>query len=630
MNLTKKKDKKCSHNIISEKLSKNSRAYFYCYKCGKLIIVKDLNIYETLNKEKLEFNPIKVVNQMILRQKEEIKTINEKLKTKVNDDFLKSNIYIKKRETFIFFLKQLCNKTNFKEKTFYHCLYLLDNYLFYFLKKDISKRTIFLILLGFFLISSKFTEDDIFEPKINKFCKFEKDIVVSQKEILNMEIKCLQIINYNVLNYSTYDWLKIFNRIGTIFNIESNKLKDEQIFEKQKYFLKKILDSDILYKFSSFEIALSIMHISMEKIFYENKINKELFELFLSIFNCKFSDYRNSYIDIKNIIFDYNKLNKEKYDINDFNNNSIKVNNKTESNKKPFNICFNKSVTNILKNPMQLSNLNDKKINKSRSKKLVIYLNDIIYKNKNKSEKTINILRKKIDNEEEKIKNLDNLKEEFKLNDLDSIYLYKNKLLMRKERKEKQHLTIDCNNIESIKNNKLNEINYNNIINYLLNKTKRNNIFNTKKFFLNNNSSRNYITNNEKLNIKEGKIKHKNEIKKSLTSLSNSPNKRNNENILNENKITLFYNLNHKNKSLLKTLNINIINNKKYLNNINQSIKTFYNKDQIKTFSLTKNILSSSYKNWKNQNNIFLRNTNNFFNSKNNNIAVNKEIIPSK
>ena len=621
MNLTKKREKKCSHQIISEKINKKSRAYFYCYKCGKLIIVKDLNIYETLNKGKLEFNPIKMVNQMILRQKEEIKTINEQLKKKLDEDFIKSSIYIKNRETYIIYLKQLCNKTNFKEKTFYHCLYLLDNYLIYFLKKDISKRSIFLILLGFFLISSKFTEDDIFEPNINQFCRFEKDIVVSQKEILNMEIKCLQIINYNVFNYSAYDWLKIFNKIGIIFNTNSNNIKDEQIFEKQKYLLKRIVNSDILYKFNSFQIALSLMHISMEKIFYDNKINRELFEIFLSIFNYKFSDYRNCYVDIKENIFNYNKSNPEK---NNLNNNSLKENYTIESNKKSFNICYNKSVTNILKNPMKLSDSSNKKINKSNSKKLVIYLNDIL--NKNKSEKTINILRNKTENEDIKIKKNDNIKEEFKSEE--SKNLYKNKLL---NRKEKQHLTIDCNSMESIQNNKIKEINFNNIINYLLNKTKRNmknynNIFNNKNIFLNNNnSSRNFITNNiEKLNIKEGKMLNKIEIKKSLISLSNSPNKRKIKNILNESKMSLLY----KNKRLLKILNIDIINDKKSLHNINNSIKTFYNNNPIKTYSLDKNILSSSSKDWKKSKNIILRNTNYFFNSKNNNIVISKEIIP--
>ena len=138
-----KKNKNCSHKIITEKLTKKSRAYFYCYKCGKLIIVKDLNIYEALNKGKLEFNPIKMINQMLIKQNEEQNLINEKLKklNKDKENDMNSNIYIKNRDTFILYLKQLCNKMNYSDNTFYHCLYLLDTYLIYFIKKEISKRT---------------------------------------------------------------------------------------------------------------------------------------------------------------------------------------------------------------------------------------------------------------------------------------------------------------------------------------------------------------------------------------------------------------------------------------------------------------------------------------------------------
>ena len=63
---------------------------------------------------------------------------------------------------------------NYKENTFYHCLNLLDSYLVYILKKEISKKTIFLIKLAFFLISSKYKDYDIFEPNKNQFCKIEK------------------------------------------------------------------------------------------------------------------------------------------------------------------------------------------------------------------------------------------------------------------------------------------------------------------------------------------------------------------------------------------------------------------------------------------------------------------------
>ena len=619
MNILMKKEKKCSHKIITEKLSKYSKAYFYCYKCGKLIIVKDLNVYESLNKGKLEFNPIKMINQMIIKQNKDNKYINEKFKKQNKDKNINSFIYIKNRDIFISYLNKLCNKMNYKENTFYHCLYLLDSYLIHnILKKELSKRNIYLIVLGFFLVSSKFSEDDIFEPNINQFCKIDKDVVVSQREILSMEIKCLQIINYNLMNYSTYDWLKTFNKIGIIFNTKTNNINVEQIYEKQKYFLKRIINSDILYNYNSLYIALSIIHISMENIFINNKINKDIFQLFLSIFNYKFSDYELCYKDIKKFLFNYN-INQE--------NKKENENNKIETNKKNLNFCYNKSMQNILKHPIQFSSINN--INKSESKKIVLYLNNKIYK-KNKSEKLI--IKNKIEKKENKNNKEDNdsCKENDKIKLKENIILPKNKLLFQKE---KQHLTIDCNNIETIKNFKMSEKNFNNIINYLLNKSKKENY--SYRELLNNqinltNSSRNNICNysNEAYKNKDGIKLNKNGFKKSLTSFSNSPINKKKQNKLKENKFSLLYNLNnYKKKNILNKLNINIINN----NNADKEVymSTFYNKNPIKTFILNKDLFSSSIKDWKNKKNIFLRNNNNFINSKNNNnnIIINKERI---
>lgn len=624
MNTFLVKVKKCSHEIISEKLFLLRRAYFYCYKCGKLIIVKDLNIYESLIKGKLEFNPIKMINQMLIKQKEEIEWINEKYKNNINDNNIKSNIYIKNRDIFILYLKQLCSKMNYKENTFYHCLYLLDSYLINILKKEITKRTIFLIILGFFLISSKFTEDDIFEPNINRFCKINKDIVVSQSEILNMEIKCLQIINYHMINYSAYDWIKIFNKIGIIFNTNTNNINMEHIYEKQKYILKRLINSDILYRYNSFHIAISIIHISIDNIFISNKLNKDLFELFLSIFYYKFSDYELCYVNIKSIIFNYNSNNN----IN--NKNHDNENNKTESNKKNLNTCYNKSMENILKHPIKLANIDKRIINNSQSKKLILYLNNIIYKNINKSGKFLNILKNKIENDKNKINIEQNISKEIEKNkSIENLILPKTKLLFQKE---KQHLTIDCNNIETIKKSKKND-NYNNIINYLLNKTKRENnsyreVLKNKNLTNSKSSSRNIIYSNSNVILNKNTDVNKlikNEFRKSLTCFSNSPVSKNRKNILKQNKFSLLNDLNYKNKNLLNKLNINMINN----NNIEpkSSIKTFYHKNPIKTFILNKEIFPSS-KEWKNKKNLFLRNNNNNFINSNNNIKINQEKIP--
>ena len=615
MNSILSKIKNCSHKIVKEKLIIKIRAYFHCYKCGKLIIVKDLKIYESLNKGKFEFNPIKMINQMILKQKKEIKIIKDKFNNN-NNIINQNNIYVKNRDIFIFYLKQFCNKLNYSERVFYHCLYLLDSYLIQILKKEISKRTIILITLGFFLISSKFIEIDIFEPNINQFCKIEKDIVISQKEILNMEIKCLQLIDYNILNYSTYDWLEILNKVGIIFNTQTINLKIEQIYEKQKYLLKRIINYDLLYKYNSFQLALSIINITLDNFFSINKINKDLFELFLSIFNYKYSFYEKCYNDIKNHIFNYNKYNNDKDDCKQIENY-----NKTEYSKRNLINCYNQSVENILKHPIKFSNkLNSKNIK----------INELLFKNKIKSEKIINMLKNKNRTESEEKNNIKYYKNS---NEINSLILPKDKILFKKER---QHLTIDCNNssynnnCERIPNNKLN---YNNLINYLLNKTKKNSysfhdLFNKRKFLIiNKNSSRNmaYNYNNEMNKNSAGNIfniNNNNDLKKSLSSISNnSPFKKKEQIIKNSTQLFNFDDL--KNKNILKKLNIS--SNKNVLEK-NKSLKTLYNKNQIKSYILKNDSFFSSA----NDKNIFLRNNNNFVNTNNKkSIIINKEIIPS-
>lgn len=621
MNSNLTKIKNCSHKIIQEKLTIKSRAYFYCYKCGKLIIVKDLKIYETLNKGKFEFNPIKMINQMILKQKKEIKIIKDKFNNNNNMNIMiQNNIYIKNRDIFIFYLKQFCNKMNYSQRVFYHSLYLLDSYLIHILKKDVSKRTIILITLGFFLISSKFIEIDIFEPNINQFCKIEKDIIISQKEILNMEIKCLQLINYNILNYSTYDWLEILNKVGVIFNTQAIiNFKIEQIYEKQKYLLKRIINYDLLYKYNSFQIALSIIHITLDNYFSTNKINKDLFELFLSIFNYKYSYYEKCYNDIKNHIFNYKKNNNDSKD----DCKQIENYNKTEYNKNNLYNYYNQSVENILKHPIKFSNkLNSKNIK----------INEFLLKNKIRSEKIINMLKNKNKTESEEKNNIKCFKNS---NEINSLILPKDKILFKKER---QHLTIDCNNssynnnFERIKNNKLN---YNNLINYLLNKTKKNNnsfqdLFNKRKFLINKNSSRNMVYSNNEINKNSAgnifNINNNNDLKKSLSSISNNTPFKKKEQII-KNSAFLFNFDNFNNKNSLKKLNIS--SNKNILEK-NKSLKTLYNKNQIKSYILKNDSFFSSSNDLKNDKNIILRNNNNFFNTNNKKgIIINKEIIPS-
>ena len=529
--------KYCSHKLLKDKLFLIRRAYFYCYKCGKLIIIKNLEMYESNTEGKLEYNPIKVINKMLSNQESNINK---------NNSLDISDIYIKNRDIFIHYIKYFCRKMNYSKYIFYSCLNLIDNYLIHEIKKEISKRTIALITLGFFLITAKFYENDIYEPKLEQFCKIDKDTVISKSEIINSEIKALQMVNYNMNNYSVYDWLKVLNKVGYIFNGKINKLKYEQIKDKQKLLLKRIIYSNILYRYDSFQIALSIIHISMDNIFYTDKTSKELFDLFLTIFSKKFSDYEYCYIEIKTYIFnDFHQRNKE----DEKNIIILSEHDKTRP----------KNLIHIL------SSIQDR--NKHKSKNI-------------KSEKILSALRKKIPKEEynkktgiEKyISKLTTVKQKPNYNDIPKDLLTSFSSISDK------HLTIDCSknniNINTNKNNK----HQNKIIN-------------------------NYVLSdnvNNRINID---INHL--LKKSRTSLSNSPC----EYFSEDNKVSTGQNPNNKNdkniytKFQYKSKNENKIrfNN---LINIKGSMKLICKKNQIKNIILKKD----GFVNWRQERNKIIQN----------------------
>ena len=546
--------KNCSHKIISEKLHKISRAYFYCYKCGKLIIVKGLKMYESITSGKLEFNPIKVIHQMLLSSQ-------DKLNNDINDI---SDLYSKNRDLFIHYIKQYCRRINYNKSTFFLCLYLIDLYLPYCLKKEISRRNIALITLGFFLLAVKFNENDIYEPKLNIFCKIEKDITFTVNEIMNMEIKCLKIMEYNLINYSAFDWLKILNKVGYIFNSDINKIKIEQIKDRQKLLLRRLIYSDILYKYESFQIALSIIHISMDNIFYTDKTSKELFTLFLSIFEKKFSYYKSCFINIKSFL------------LNDF---TQSINDKEKENEKNAN-----TLKTTIKHPLKLSCMN-----KTRTKKLINYLSSMLDKKKsqNNNNKILIIQKEKNQTEEEnkiantmknyivKLKTLDSKNQKMELitsKDFNSFSSINNKI---NQKNEKQHLAIECSTNNNINNSNNLFQNQNYVISEIqsINNNNINNINITKESL---SSNKKYILNN------------KNQLlKKSITSLCNSP-----LNIKNkEEKNEFGSNMNiFKDKNILKKYGFNKGNLNKHndFNNIKGSMKFIGKKSQIKEMILKK------------------------------------------
>ena len=99
------KNNSCQHKEELNKRIISHKSYFYCYKCNNIILIDNDKYYITyklidddkVSNEEVEFDPVITVKNMIQRQEEQIKDINEKLllnfsyKEEKNNENINSN-----------------------------------------------------------------------------------------------------------------------------------------------------------------------------------------------------------------------------------------------------------------------------------------------------------------------------------------------------------------------------------------------------------------------------------------------------------------------------------------------------------------------------------------------------------
>ena len=372
---------------------------------------------EKESNEEIEFDPVTIVKNMIQRQEEQIQDINEKLvlnfsykeesnydkinsnKKKspskvteenveesnnnllknINGDIINNNVftppktkkkkkltkllydddifekYSRIRNRILIYIHNLCTKMEYNDSSFYFSLYLLDTYLSRIISDDITDRELFLVVLGFFLISSKYIEDDIFEPELQIFCNFEKSISLTIEEIRESEVQCLTLLNHNMYIYSVYDWITILLSNGIAFEEElNNKEELDDIYSYTQKILTNLTSKIYFCKYSSIQIAFSIIQLSREKYLNKDlKLSEKIFNLLLNLYEISFSDYEECYNLIKR---DMNNETEESEadDSIDMNINtkkgvkSLEVN-LTESNYS--NMKGKRNISNIMGNP---------------------------------------------------------------------------------------------------------------------------------------------------------------------------------------------------------------------------------------------------------------------------------------
>ena len=336
----------CSHINKSNSIKNKNKneLYDYCPQCGSISIKNNNHFYYTIKpiikQKEIEIDPVIIVKEMIKYQNKNKPYLNNVFNLNLNDKAsnltdIKERIflYLSKRKLLLLYLQTLTKVLNYSDLSFYQCLLLTDLYLSHNISKKMTDEELLYILIGFFLIASKFKETDIFEPELYIFCNIDFDYALTVEKILFYEAKCLKLIKYDFFIYSTYDWLNTFMGNGYIFEGEINENENEEINEIHSYSFKLLITitpKNIFIKYSPIHNAISIVQICREDKIDKNKINNELFNKLLNIYGIKFQDYENCYYEIKETI---NKYNSDKNNQNSNHNNQIRTLKRTENNK---------------------------------------------------------------------------------------------------------------------------------------------------------------------------------------------------------------------------------------------------------------------------------------------------------
>ena len=313
-------------------LLKQENEYIFCSKCGS-IIIKGSNgkinytIKPNSNQEIDSPNPIDIIKSMKIKTKQNYPYLDNLSKTYESNKF-----YLINRKMILFHLLKIMKIFKFNKIVFYQSIFFMDYVFSHQLKKELSENEIIYYLIGYFLFSAKFNEIGIGAPSLEYFVKIKKNNLLSKKEIAFYEIMCLKSINYNIYNYSSYDWINQLILAGIVFDCEigpknliilDNEHKHSIINLINKFALKllwSLTQKNRFLKFSPMQIAFSIIQIARENILDPNLINQNLFNKLISLYGINFHDYKDCYEQIKLQIRNQN-IQEEKNEEEEKNNN---------------------------------------------------------------------------------------------------------------------------------------------------------------------------------------------------------------------------------------------------------------------------------------------------------------------
>ena len=170
--------------------------------------------------------------------------------------FLQKDLSEKMRQILIDWLSEVHLKFKLLPETFFLTINFIDRFLN---KVQIPRTELQLVAVSSLLIACKYEE--IYPPEISSFV-YITDNAYNQEQILNMEIKILEALDYDLTYPTQYRYLEL---IGVKLNLE-----EKNLFKIQ--FLLEMMSTKLsLYKYTNLEIVIACCFINFE----ENEEMKE-------------------------------------------------------------------------------------------------------------------------------------------------------------------------------------------------------------------------------------------------------------------------------------------------------------------------------------------------------------------
>ena len=205
-----------------------------------------------------------------------------------------------------------------------------------------------------FIIAKKFNEKDLLQKEsYNHYftiCHSPQKFI-NPNDLINIEIECLKIVNYNLNIPTSLTLLKYIFICGIILSNEIKEAKIKEIYDKSLEILGFCVEQNEIYlKFTPIQVVFGIIYLIRKKYNLKNNIVKYFDELF----GVKFSYikectkvieqlyYKETINNIQKVYINP-KYNHIQLDLNNYNNNK-NININTRQNIKN-NYCRSKNIT---------------------------------------------------------------------------------------------------------------------------------------------------------------------------------------------------------------------------------------------------------------------------------------------